>query len=64
MKIGFNEGCNRFCETIRTRRPRPVRRSTALTTSDIQSECLDREIAAGKYTIDDLGAWFADPSIT
>ena len=28
---------------------------------DIQSECLDREIAAGKYTIDDLAAWFADP---
>ena len=26
MKIGFNEGCNRFCgKPLRTRRPRPVR---------------------------------------
>ena len=61
MKNRFNEGCNRFCENHSVpRRPRPVR-EVRFDHIDIQSECLDREIAAGKYTIDDLAAWFADP---
>ena len=59
MKIGLTK--QPFLrKPLRTRRPRRCARSTALTASTSSPECLDREIA-GKYTIDDLGAWFADP---
>ena len=61
MKIGFNEGCNRFCENHSVLEDLDLCEKYGFDYIDIQSECLDREIAAGKYTIDDLGAWFADP---
>ncbi|HIX91131.1 MAG TPA: hypothetical protein H9845_09630 [Candidatus Agathobaculum pullicola] len=62
MKIGFNEGCNRFCENHSVLEDLDLCEKYGFDYIDIQSECLDREIAAGKYTIDDLAAWFADPS--
>ena len=61
MKIGFNEGCNRFCENHSVLEDLDLCEKYGVDFIDIQSECLDREIAAGKYTIDDLAAWFADP---
>ena len=61
MKIGFNEGCNRFCENHSVLEDLDLCEKYGVDYIDIQSECLDREIAAGKYTIDDLAAWFADP---
>ena len=61
MKIGFNEGCNRFCENHSVLEDLDLCEKYGFDYIDIQSECLDREIAAGKYTIDDLAAWFADP---
>ena len=61
MKIGFNEGCNRFCENHSVLEDLDLCEKYGFDYIDIQSECLDREIAAGKYTIDDLSAWFADP---
>ena len=61
MKIGFNEGCNRFCDNHSVLEDLHLCEKYGVDFIDIQSECLDREIAAGKYTIDDLAAWFADP---
>ncbi len=62
MKIGFNEGCNRFCENHSVFEDLELCEKYGFDYIDIQSECMDREIAAGKYTIDDLAAWFADPA--
>lgn len=62
MKIGFNEGCNRFCENHSVLEDLELCEKYGIDYIDIQSECLDREIAAGKYTIDDLAAWFTDPN--
>ena len=62
MKIGFNEGCNRFCANHSVLEDLDLCEKYGFDYIDIQSECLDREIAAGLYTIDDLGAWFADPN--
>ena len=62
MKIGFNEGCNRFCEGHSVLEDLDLCEKYGFDYIDIQSECLEREITAGKYTIDDLAAWFADPS--
>ena len=62
MKIGFNEGCNRFCENHSVLDDLEFCEKYGVDYIDIQSECLDREIAAGKYTIDDLAAWFNDPA--
>ena len=62
MKIGFNEGCNRFCKDHSVLDDLAFCEKAGFDYIDIQSECLDREIAAGKYTIDDLAAWFNDPS--
>ena len=61
MKIGFNEGCNRFCENHSVLEDLDLCEKYGFDYIDIQSECLDREIAAGKYTIDDLGAPEASP---
>ena len=61
MKLGVNEGCSRFVENHSVLEDLDLCEKYGFDYIDIQSECLDREIAAGKYTIDDLGAWFADP---
>ena len=50
MKIGFNEGCNRFCENHSVLEDLDLCEKYGFDYIDIQSECLDREIAAGKYT--------------
>lgn len=58
MKIGFNEGCNRFCENHSVLKDLEYCEKYGFDYIDIQSECLDRDLAAGKYTIEDLGKWF------
>lgn len=62
MKIGFNEGCNRFCKDHSVLKDLDLCEKYGFDYIDIQSECLDREIAAGMYTLEDLSAWFNDPS--
>lgn len=62
MKIGFNEGCNRFCQDHSVLRDLELCEKYGFDYIDIQSECLDRDLAAGKYTLEDLSAWFNDPS--
>ena len=54
MKIGFNEGCNRFCKDHSVLDDLAFCEKAGFDYIDIQSECLDREIAAGKYTIMDI----------
>ena len=62
MKIGFNEGCNRFCKDHSVLKDLELCEKYGFDYIDIQSECLDRDLAAGKYTLEDLSAWFNDPS--
>lgn len=58
MKIGFNEGCNRFCKDHSVMKDLELCEKNGFDYIDIQSECLDRDLAAGKYTIEELGEWF------
>lgn len=58
MKIGFNEGCDRFCKDHSVLKDLEFCEKYGFDYIDIQSECLDRDLAAGKYTIEQLGEWF------
>lgn len=58
MKIGFNEGCNRYCKDHSVMKDLELCEKYGFDYIDIQSECLDRDLAAGKYTLEDLGEWF------
>ncbi|MCH1984535.1 sugar phosphate isomerase/epimerase [Ruminococcus sp. OA3] len=62
MKTGFNEGCNRFCKNHSVMEDLELCEKYGFDYIDIQSECLERDLAEGKYTVDDLAAWFADPN--
>lgn len=59
MKIGFNEGCNRFCKDHSVLKDLELCEKNGFDYIDIQSECLNRDLEAGKYTIEDLGKWFS-----
>ncbi len=58
MKIGFNEGCNRFCENHSVLENLALCEKYGFDYIDVQSECLDRELADGKYTLEQLGEFF------
>lgn len=58
MKIGFNEGCNRFCENHSVLEDLELCEKYGFDYIDIQSECLDRELPKGLYTLEDLGEFF------
>lgn len=58
MKIGFNEGCNRFCENHSVLKDLELCEKYGFDYIDIQSECLNRDLETGKYTIEELGEWF------
>lgn len=58
MKIGFNEGCNRFCKNHSVMEDLELCEKYGFDYIDIQSECLDRELPEGKYTLEDLGEFF------
>ena len=58
MKIGFNEGCNRFCENHSVLEDLKLCEKYGFDYIDIQSECLDRELPKGLYTLEDLGEFF------
>ena len=63
MKIGFNEGCNRFCENHSVLDDLALCEKYGFDYIDVQSECLDRELAAGKYTLEQLGDFFKSHNI-
>ena len=58
MKIGFNEGCDRYCEGHSVLKDLELCEQNGFDFIDIQSECLDRDLAAGKVTLEQLGDWF------
>ncbi|MCF2132285.1 sugar phosphate isomerase/epimerase, partial [Strepomyces sp. STD 3.1] len=58
MKIGFNEGCNRFCKNHSVLEDLELCEKYGFDHIDIQSECLDRDLESGKVTIEQLGEWF------
>ena len=58
MKIGFNEGCDRYCEGHTVLNDLEFCEKYGFDCIDIQSECLDRDLAAGKCTLEQLGEWF------
>ena len=58
MKIGFNEGCDRYCEGHTILNDLEFCEKNGFDFIDIQSECLDRDLAAGKVTLEQLGEWF------
>jgi len=58
MKIGFNEGCDRYCEGHTVLNDLEFCEKNGFDFIDIQSECLDRDLAAGKVTLEQLGEWF------
>ena len=63
MKIGFNEGCNRFCKNHSVLEDLALCEKYGFDYIDVQSECLDRELAAGKYTLEQLGDFFRSHKI-
>lgn len=58
MKIGFNEGCNRFCAGQSVLEDVALCEKYGFDYIDVQSECLDRDLTAGKYTLEDLASAF------
>ncbi len=58
MKIGFNEGTNRFCKDHSVMKDLELCQKYGFDYIDIQSGCLDRDLEAGKYTIEEMGEWF------
>lgn len=58
MKIGFNEGCDRFCKDHSVLKDLEFCEKYGFDYIDIQSECLERDLSDGKYTIEELGNWF------
>lgn len=58
MKIGFNEGCDRYCKEHSVLSDLEFCEQNGFDFIDIQSECLDRDLAAGKVTLEQLGDWF------
>jgi len=63
MKIGFNEGCNRFCSGQSVLDDVALCEKYGFDYIDVQSECLDRDLAAGKYTLEDLAAAFRNSKV-
>ncbi len=58
MKIGFNEGCDRYCKGHSVLGDLEFCEKSGFDFIDIQSECLDRDLTAGKVTLQQLGSWF------
>ena len=63
MKIGFNEGCNRFCADHSVLKDLEYCEKYGFDYIDVQSECLNRDLVAGKYTIEELGEWFKNHNL-
>ena len=57
MKLGFNEACDRFCQDHSVLKDFEYCEAVGFDYIDVQSECLNRDLAAGKYTIEELGDW-------
>jgi 2-keto-myo-inositol isomerase len=58
MKIGFNEANDRFCKNHSVMKDLELCEKNGFDFIDIQSECLNRDLDAGKVTLEELGDWF------
>lgn len=58
MKIGFNEANDRFCKDHSVMKDTEYCAKYGFDFIDIQSECLNRDLEAGKITLEEMGEWF------
>ncbi|MCI5569146.1 MAG: sugar phosphate isomerase/epimerase [Lachnospiraceae bacterium] len=58
MIIGFNEANTRFCKDHTVMKDLEFCEKYGFEGIDIQSECLDRDIAKGIVTVEEIGEWF------
>ncbi len=58
MRIGFNEANDRFCKDHSLMADLELCEKYGFDCIDIQSLCLNRELEAGKVTLEELGEWF------
>lgn len=58
MKIGFNEANDRFCKDHTVMNDLIFCEKYGFDYIDIQSECLERDLKAGKITLEEMGEWF------
>ena len=58
MKLGFNEANDRFCKNHSVMMDLELCEKFGFDCIDIQSECLNRDLEAGKITLEEMGAWF------
>ena len=58
MKLGFNEANDRFCKNHSVMMDLELCEKSGFDCIDIQSECLNRDLEAGKITLEEMGAWF------
>ena len=58
MKLGFNEANDRFCANHSVMMDLELCEKYGFDCIDIQSECLNRDLEAGKITLEEMGAWF------
>lgn len=59
MRIGFNEANSKGCKDHSVMKDMELCEKYGFDLIDIQSECLDRDLAAGKVTIEEMGEFFA-----
>ena len=58
MKLGFNEANDRFCANHSVMMDLELCEKYGFDCIDIQSECLNRDLEAGKITLEEMVAWF------
>ncbi len=59
MRIGFNEANSKGCKDHSVMKDMELCEANGFDLIDIQSECLDRDLEAGKVTLEEMGEWFA-----
>ena len=55
MKLGFNEANDRFCKNHSVMMDLELCEKYGFDCIDIQSECLNRDLEAGKITLEEMG---------
>ncbi|MCH3918330.1 MAG: sugar phosphate isomerase/epimerase [Spirochaetia bacterium] len=58
MKLGFNEGCDRFCKDHSVMKDLEYCEKYGFEFIDVQSWCLEKDLEAKKYKLEDLADYF------
>lgn len=64
MKIGYNEGSGWNCADHSVLKDLEYCEKYGFDCIDVQSACLNRDLEAGKYTMEELGEWFKTHRLT